>query len=208
VAGSAAGDRFAHYGDRGELVVRSLAHRAVVSRTPGPEREWTGNVGWSADGKALLWTGTGPRGEKVAERAFHLTDLRLGMPPPNDPRTTARHADVTRKITGFGDYSYTLTRLPTGARVTLEPSQTADVFFVRGVTLLAGERAAVASDWGLGLHDTTTGAELFQHHAPAAGSELAPPRTAGTSPPAAGSASSPQPLPTRSWRSMPSATAG
>src|SRR5262249_48104783 len=46
--------------------------------------------------------------------------------------------------------------------------------YVRSVTLLAGERAALCSDWGLALHDTTTGKELFYFRPGTIGTDLAP----------------------------------
>jgi hypothetical protein len=173
VAVSAAGDRFAHYEPGGELVIRARADGTVLARTPVPAREWSSDAGWSADGKSLVWTATRP-GAKPVERSFHLTDLKLGAPPARAKRTKDLWEDATRKVTAAGDYGYTLTRLKDGKTVTLAPGLTADDFFVRGVTLLADERAALASDWGTALHDTTTGAELFFYRTQGAGSGLAP----------------------------------
>lgn len=173
VAVSASGDRFAHYGPGGEIVIRARDGGTVLARTPVPAREWPTDAGWSADGKSLIWTAARP-GAKPIDRAFHLTDLKLAAPPAGAKRTKPLWEDATRKITAAGDYRFNLTRLKDGKQLTLEPSQTADALEVRGATLLAGECAAVASDWGTALHDTTTGAELFYYRAPGSGSELAP----------------------------------
>jgi hypothetical protein len=73
-----------------------------------------------------------------------------------------------------GDYSFTLFRLAENRKMPLAPAREADDFCVRSATLLAGERAALASDWGLGLHDTRTGKELFLYASAPDSSELAP----------------------------------
>src|SRR5262249_21066064 len=163
----------------GELVVRSLADGEVRMRVQAPSREVATKIGWSADGKSLLWTasrsGPWPNPVPATERAFDLTELRLGVPPPRATRTTARLKDAEREITkGEHDYGFTLTRIKERKTLALEPSSNADDFAVHAATLLAQERAALLSDWGLALHDTTTGKELFYYRPSHDGDELAP----------------------------------
>jgi hypothetical protein len=178
VAVSANGELFAHYGPDGELVVRSLADGKVRMRTPGRPRERAATVGWSADGKSLVWTparsGPFPQGKLPLERSFDLTRLTLGAPARGAQRTGAVLKDAGREIFDDGRvYGYKLRRTREGKTVTLEPSSAADDFYIHSVTLLAGERAALSSDWGLALHDTTTGKELFYYHPAPEGNELA-----------------------------------
>jgi WD40 repeat protein/S1-C subfamily serine protease len=173
------GDLYATQGEDGELVVRSLVDGKVRMRVPAPPRESAKRVGSSADGKSLLWTavrpGPFPQPAPAAERAFDLARLKLGVPPAHATRTTARFKDATRAITKEEyDYGYTLTRIKDGMKLPLAPSSSADDFAVHAVTLLAGERAALHSDWGLALHDTATGDELFYYRPAPEGHKLAP----------------------------------
>jgi WD40 repeat protein len=165
---SASGTLYASWEEYGSLTVRSLANGKVRMYVPAPPREAATAVGWSADGKSLLWTasrsGSFPVPVPPVERAFDLTKLKLGVPAPGATRTTARLKDADRAITKEEhDYGFTLTRVKGRKKLTITPSSSADDFEVHTVTLLARERAALLSDWGLALHDTTTGDELFSY---------------------------------------------
>ncbi len=174
---SASGDLCASHDKAGAVIVRSLLDGKERIRTPLRREEAT-KVGWSADGKALLWTasrtGPSPKPPPPTERKFHLAELRLDKAPADAKRTTAKLKDAHREITRDTGYSYDLIRLKERKTISLQPSFTADDFYVRSVTLLADERAAVNSDWGLALHDTITGKELFNYSPGADGAELAP----------------------------------
>jgi hypothetical protein len=137
----------------------------VRMRTDGLAREVATHIAWSGDGQSLLWTaqrsGPIPQPHPPVQRSFDLTRLALGSPPADAERHTAQLKDADREITGDKAYYFTLSRRKDRKEVRIEPRVTYDDFYVHSITLLAGERAALASDHGLALHDTVTGVELF-----------------------------------------------
>jgi WD40 repeat protein len=172
---SASGRLLAFWGESGAIEVRTLEGQ-VRLRVPPPRRESARRVGWSADGRSLLWTAsrTGPfSGPAVpTERAFDLARLKLGVPHPRTFRTRARLEDRERKLKAVCESHFELTR--NGKDLIIAPSSQADALQVHGATLLAGERLALLSDWGLALHDTRTGQELFYWWPAHDSNELAP----------------------------------
>ena len=118
------------------------------------------SAAWSPDGTTIAWGNTN-RGSTLEakcplERAFRLTDLAFAAAPDS----SFRRAQPTRGTLTLTSTAETTVAVRQGDQTVATLAMSNPYEMIRCFTLLAGDRAAVGTEFGLYLFDTRSGQKV------------------------------------------------